>query len=173
MQRLFGVPAGLALTLALAPAESARAGCNVIPGATEVFRGATGSTNRPFAGPDDYVEVRVRPAICDGKSTGFVDRDEDGEAQDDYVVTVLFVPPNGPANAVVLAEDCGGISLASCNAQLSPGTAACVQLNAPDPAPPTELVVEDLSTLQVRFPDTDARVDAANDDRTLTGPMKW
>src|SRR4051794_6414764 len=42
-------------------ASDADAGCNIIPSATQTFRGALGSTNRPFAGPGDFVEVGVEP----------------------------------------------------------------------------------------------------------------
>lgn len=65
----------VAAWLALAP--EAGAICNVIPAATGDFRGAVGSLNRPFAGPGDFVEVRVRPAVCDEESTGFIDLDGD------------------------------------------------------------------------------------------------
>src|SRR5262245_32086774 len=62
-----------AVLVGLLSSTSARAMCDVVPGATNVFRGATGSMDRPFAMPGDVVEVRVRPAVCDGESPGLVD----------------------------------------------------------------------------------------------------
>jgi hypothetical protein len=121
-----------AASLPIVAASPARAMCNVIPAATKEFRAALGSANRPFAGPGEWVELRVRPPICDGTSTGFVDLDGDGGASDDYVATVLFVPPplaTGPANAVVLAESCAGLDVAACDATLGTGTAECVEVN--------------------------------------------
>jgi len=151
-----------------------RAECNVIPAAMTSFRAALGSTNRPFAGPGDVVELSVRPKVCDTKSSGYVDLDGDGSRSDDLVVTVLFVPPNGGArNAVVLAESCQGIDVAACGAKLGlGGSAQCVLVNAAPTGPKTDLVVPDLNRLQFRFPDTDARLGALDDDRTLAGPAK-
>jgi hypothetical protein len=127
---VIGVRAPLAgALLAFALAGEARASCNVIPAATQDFRGALGSTNRPFASPGDVVEVRVRPAICDDTSTSFVDLDGDGSLSDDHVVTVLFVPPNGGTrNAVVLAESCAAVDLGPCTAALGGGTAECIEV---------------------------------------------
>ncbi|MCI0636250.1 MAG: hypothetical protein L0206_20400, partial [Actinobacteria bacterium] len=155
---------GVAAVLTAAPFSDANATCNVIPGATQEFRGAMGVANRPFASPGDFVRLRVRPAVCDTGSTGFVDLEGGSQRTDDYVVTVLFTPPNGPANAVLLAEDCTGFA-AACEASLGAGTATCV-----DGA--SGLVVPDDENLSFRFPDTDDRVGTASDDQTLTGPAK-
>jgi cysteine-rich repeat protein len=150
--------------------EEAKAGCNVIPGAIRDFRAALGSIDRPFAGPGDFVEVRVRPEVCDKESAGFT-----GTAAD-YVVTVLFVPPSGPENAIILAEDCTGIDLASCNSELGGGNTECVEVNGP--SEPVGLVVKSETELQFRFPDTDQFLsdpndpETADDDRTLAGPVK-
>jgi hypothetical protein len=152
------------------PAPEAAASCNVIAAATQDFRGALGSANRPFASPGDFVEVRVRPAVCDETSTGFVDLDGDGSRSDDHVVTVLFVPPAGLANATVLAESCAAVDLASCTAQLGGGTAECIEVNAI--GDPPGIVVSNANELQARFPDTDARLDGLDDDRTFAGPAK-
>jgi cysteine-rich repeat protein len=163
---------GLVVLFALAfPPREARANCNVIPAATNDFRAALGSTNRPYASPGDVVELRVRPAVCDARSTGFVDLDGDASRSDDHVVTVVFTPPgSGTPNAVVVAESCAGIDLAACGAQLGGGSASCVAVSPA--AEPPGLAVLGSDRLQVRFPDTDARVDAADDDRTLVGPAR-
>src|SRR3990172_521927 len=157
---------GAALIL---PASEAAAMCNVIPAATAEFRAALGGANRPFAGPGETVEVRVRPGICDDASTGFVDVDGDSDLEDDYVVTVLFVPPAGPANATVLAESCTGIDLASCDAQLT-GTVQCVEVNGA--GEPVGLDVLSANELQFLFPDTDAALAPDGDDHTFSGPAK-
>ncbi len=154
----------------LAFAPDASAICDVIPAASSDFRGALGSLNRPFASPDDFVSVAVRPPACDETSTGFVDLDLDGDAADDYRVSVIFTPPNGAANAIVLAESCAGLDLSNCNTDLGPGgTAECVELNA---GGSIDLVVPSLNELRFRFPDSDDRLGGVNDDRTLAGPAK-
>ncbi|MCI0636987.1 MAG: hypothetical protein L0206_24190 [Actinobacteria bacterium] len=166
----------LAASLSVAPFSEADATCNVIPRATREFRGALGAANRPFASPGDFVRVRVRPAVCDGASTGFVDLDPDGDRADDYVVTVLFDPPDAgaPRNAVVLAEDCTSpamtAELATCDTTLGAGTVSCVDVDGGAGA--SGLVVPDDENLSFRFPDTDDRVGTAIDDQTLTGPAK-
>ncbi len=173
MAARFRVVACALMTLVSGTIQSGRAlaNCNVIPAATSDFRSGIGSTNRPFASPDDVVEVRVRPAVCDATSSGYVDLDGDGSRSDDHVVTVLFTPPNGGTrNAVVMAESCAGINLAGCNTQLGGGMTTCVEVNGA--SIPLGLVVSTPSALQFRFPDTDARLDASNDDRTLAGPAK-
>ena len=156
-------PPLLALLLALAaalPDRPGHAGCNIFPSASQIFRGDLGSADRPFAGPDDIVELRLRPAICDAASPGFVSTDAA-----DYVVTVVFTPPNGgPRHLRTLATDCTG--LGSCG-----GAASTVCLTAG----PTDLnvVVEESGErrLHFRFPDTDADLPPDGDDRTFTGPV--
>lgn len=164
----------LALGVALlGAAAEARANCNVIPAATGDFRAAVGSTNRPYASPGDFVEVRVRPTICDRSSSGFVDLDLDGGAADDYVVTVLFTPAGGPRTAVVLAEAPVPLDLGACQATLGAGGSVARQdVNTVED--PGSLRVLDRGQLQFRFPDTDERlvVIGPNDDLTLAGPAK-
>src|SRR5262245_43268011 len=41
----------------LVQAAPAKAACNVIPAAAQPFRSASGSVDRPFAAPDDWVEI--------------------------------------------------------------------------------------------------------------------
>ncbi len=167
--RLRRVAGSLAVAAVLLAAGRASAVCNVIPAATTDFRSGLGSANRPFAGPGDVVEVRVRPAVCDGTSTGFADVDADGSRSDDYVVTVLFTPPNGTPHARVLAESCAGIDLAACTTALGGGSAECVPANG---TLQPWLVGRSLSELQFQFPDTDASLDTPTDDRTFAGPAK-
>src|SRR5512134_1391890 len=74
------------------------ASCNTIPSTERTFRSALGSADRPFAGPDEFLELRVRPSVCDQESAGF------DPLPSDHVVTVVFKPPVGPVdrNNVVL-----------------------------------------------------------------------
>ena len=64
--------AGLAVlfvaTALLATAHRAHASCNVIPGTVNSFAGQVGVIDRPFAGPGENVELRLR-SQCDGAST--------------------------------------------------------------------------------------------------------
>ncbi len=146
--------------------SDAQAGCNIIPSATQTFRGALGSTNRPFAGPGDFVEVGVEPAHCDPTSAGL------GPAGDDHVVSVVFKPTGGPARVVFLtADSCtGGKAKAlrqSCESTAGVGNVACVQ------ASPNDLAIVErngVPRLAFRFPDTDAFLPPDADDRTLAGP---
>src|SRR5262249_37314874 len=91
------------------------------------------------------------------------------------VVTVLFTPPgSATANAVVLTTaDCStlGKTLKQCGTQLGGGSASCVQV---DPTmDPLALAIVDRNgqpRLSFRFPETDALLPPASDDRTFTGP---
>src|SRR5262245_2502294 len=152
---------GLLCLLALSPVK-ARAACDIIPSATTTFRAALGSTDRPFAGPDDVIEVRTRPGVCDGASPGFSD------TTDDLVISLVFVPPGGSSNVVVLANDCTAI--ASCS-----GAASTTCIAADAPGHPKMLQIADRDgehRLLIRFPDTDALQGAASDDHTFAGPVK-
>jgi len=175
MRSTLGSVASWALAIAAAAGpQPAAAICNVIPGATQEFRGALGTTNRPFASPGDFVRLALRRKICDTASTGFVDLEGGSARSDDYVVTILFDPPVGSPvrNAVILAEDCGALAgaIATCDATLGAGTVTCVDADAGPGA--SGLVVPDDDHLSFRFPDTDDLVGTGSDDRTLTGPAK-
>ena len=135
------------------------AGCNVIPGASQIFRGALGSTNRPFTSPGEFVTLRVRPEVCDGASDGF------SLDPADHVITVLFTPPGGPVNVVVLAPDCGAIG--TCGGASS---TTCIDSDAPGPVRVAVADVEDERRLTFRFPDTDGLHLPAADDHTFSGP---
>ncbi|HTY19853.1 MAG TPA: hypothetical protein VMH82_19230, partial [Myxococcota bacterium] len=97
---------GVVAAACLLAAAVARSDCNVIPGATTTFRGALGSTDRPFATPGDVVSLSLAPGICDAATQAFRDLPGGVNPEDDYRVTVLFTPPQGPRNAVVIATDC-------------------------------------------------------------------
>ena len=125
---------------------AARAMCDVIPGANDVFRGALGQTDRPFASPGDFVQVSLEPGVCDAASVGFVDRPGGVVRGDDYAVTLLFTPPGGARTGVVLARSCATLNakLAACGAALG-GSATCVA---------GTLEVSDNLHLSFRFPNT-------------------
>src|SRR5262245_22136816 len=97
---------GLISTVSLlSPAAPARAGCNYSPGTAKPSRAVHGHIDRPFAGPDDLVEVGMSPA-CDGAAAGL----------DESVVTIVFEPPAAERTIVVLADSCIGLdnALAAC-----------------------------------------------------------
>jgi Tol biopolymer transport system component len=153
----------LALLVAIVVPGEAGPSCNLIPGVSNAFRGTVGVLDRPFASPDDIVDLRLDPA-CQ-PAARFLDEPED------HVVTVVFQPPGGPRSIVVVAVDCGAVEphRAACAATAGVGTVTCLPANAPGTSVP-DLQVVDATHLRVRFPDTDALLDLPNDDRTLTGP---
>jgi len=74
--------------------------CNLIPGTTLAFNSTLGATNRPFAAPNEPLEVAVR---------GFdVASEKFTVTATDHVVTVFFTPTTGAKNVVVLKHDCTG-----------------------------------------------------------------
>ena len=155
------VIAALAVSAAFPPA--ARAACNVIPSASTAFRGALGSTDRPFAGPGDFVEIRVRPEICDGTSAGIQ------PSAGAHTATLIFTPPaGGPRNVVVLSTNCAAIEGDRLACEAAPDVASAVCL----PAAGSLAVVErgEELRLQVRIPDTDALLGPDADERTYSGP---
>ena len=162
--------AACALSLFALRAEPVRAGCDLIPQSQPIFRSALGTVDRPFAGPGDFVELHVRPAICDQASPGLPAN------VDDVVVTLVFEPPTGPKRAVVLTtESCSssGVAakLAACDATPGIADAACVQMNQGGRVDMAIVERDGIPRLQFRFPDTDAFLDGAIDDRTLAGPV--
>lgn len=155
------------LGLALVGASRADAGCNLIPGVARSFDGARGALDRPFAGPGDFIDVRLRPA-CAEPVAGF------GGAPGDFVVSVVFTPPGAPRHLVAVAEDCAALApeLARCAGRASLAGATCVPANVASPTGQlgTSIEVLDAQRLRLRFPDTDALLDAPDDGRTLAGP---
>jgi hypothetical protein len=117
-------PALLALALALA--ADARAICDVVPQPQTSFRGATASTNRVYASEGDVVRVSRDGAACEAGDPGF-----GATPASDSIVTLVYVPPEGPSTAVVLGSPtyCGVVWPvngygAACQAQLGAGGAA-------------------------------------------------
>jgi hypothetical protein len=147
----------------LVPVRLSDASCNLIPSATTTFRGALGSTDRPFASPGEFVEVRVRPQVCDAASPGFAPAD----IASNFAVTLVFTPPfGGPRNIVVLATNCPfmGAPIGPC---AGAATTRCVPAAANDLA----IVARNGERrLQFRFPDTDLLADGLDDGRTFAGP---
>src|SRR5262249_36543858 len=139
----------LAVLLIGGPARVAHTCCNLIPGTAETFNARLWATNRPFAAPGETLEVLTRP--CDVGTSGIM------PLATDHVVTLVFTPPNGPKNAVVLTADADCATtiapkLAACRAQLGGGTVLCA------PAAQSGLAVvarDDGPHLSFRFPDTD------------------
>ncbi len=148
----------------------ARSGCDLIPQSQPIFRGALGTVDRPFAGPGDFVELHVRPLICDQASPGLP------PGVDDLVVTLVFKPLVGPQRAVVLTtQSCGDAGLATqlgaCDATPGISSVTCVQMNRTGGPVDMDIIQRDgIPRLRFRFPDTDALLGAAVDDRTLAGP---
>ena len=107
-------------------ADRARASCDRSPAQPIPSGGCWGASTGPFAGPGDFVELRLSPT-CDAASPGF-DRDPSGN-----VVTVAFTPSAGPAHLVVIAADCNAMESerASCAANLAGGDGG---VSSPDDA---------------------------------------
>ncbi len=166
---LVSVLAGL--TVLLSRASIVHAGCNLIPQAQPAFRGALGTLDRPYAAPGDFVDVNVRPSLCDGTSPGV------GSFPSDQEVTLLFTPSDGPRRVVVLTTaPCASLAGRLTTCEDTPGIAsggvACVQVNQPgDPIGVGVPVVDGVSHLRFRFPDTDALLPPAGDRRGFTGPV--
>ena len=162
----------VAALAALARPSAAPAGCNLIPQAQPIFRGALGTLDRPFAGPGDFVELHVRPTICDGTSSGI------GTDPSNLVVTLLFTPLDGPKRAVVLTtQPCASLETRIKSCAATPGMdgdvtgVTCIQINQSGPVDAAILTrADDIPRLRFRFPDTDAIVGPGGDNRTLAGP---
>ena len=126
------------------------------------YNGARGTIDRPFASPGTRVELRRR--TCDG-APGF-------SFGTTHRVTLLFEPPAGPANAVLITDDCGTVAtqsaMAACDALLGGGTTTCVE-NASVKLEVTGNVGRRI--LSFDFPDTDARVGTPSDDLNVSGPL--
>ncbi len=158
-----------AITRVYTPAHAA---CNVIPGTSRSFRGELGSADRPFAGPGDFVELRL-DAACD--ATRLTDANGDGRVDaTDFVVTVVFTPPDdaaGSVNMVVLATDCQAADVARCRGSADFATVTCLEANRPGDPIALEVVERDGErSLRFRFPDTDPLVLGPDDDLTFAGP---
>jgi hypothetical protein len=169
---------GLAL-FALTPL-AAHAGCDVIPGALNAFPSGLGDTNTPFASPDQLVQIRVRPQVCDTESPGLATPTASGcLAPTSLRATFVFfdqsLTPTAP-RAVVLARSCGvasdpssaayaashlpGVASAECR---SVGEAALDVVSVP-------VTGGNECRLNVRLPSTPNP--ALGPDFTLSGPTR-
>ena len=141
----------------------AHAVCDAIPGAVESFPGAAGSLDRPFASPNDWVEVST--TARDGCTGG-----EFAPTPEENLVTLVFSPASGaPARVVVLAPDCDAIlaERTACEA----ATDAEVTCIGDSPADPVLIPRGGEERLRFLFPDTDAVLAPDDDDVTLAGPV--
>lgn len=113
----------LAFLFASLPAREIQAGCNLIPGTTLEYEAAIGATNRPFAGPDEPLEVSLRS--CDTGHALLAN-------PEDHVVSVAFTPSGGAKTFVVLTKDadCSAVNAAlatpACTSALTGVTTACI-----------------------------------------------
>jgi hypothetical protein len=155
----------LALVLLLIAPAVARAACNLIPQATPAFRATRGTVDRPFAAPGDFVDVTLRPSLCDGASPGF------GVDASQHAVTLLFEPGGkAKAQAVVLSlAPCAGLAsqLAACGATSGIAGVSCLEVTPSDLA---LLSIDGAPHLRFRFPDTDALLAPSGDGRAFSGP---
>jgi hypothetical protein len=158
-RRSIGVLVALLGAIASDPRPT-HAACNLIPGTAKTFNGALGALNRPYAGPGERLEVRLRG--CDAGSPGF---QPDGG---DHVVTLIFAAPDGTRRVVALSDDCVGVDTMTCAGTAGVTSAVC----RPEPGLTTRIDV-DLGDrrLVLPFPDTDADFGGPADDLTLTGPV--
>lgn len=142
----------------------AQSGCDVIPSARTMFRSAVGSSSRPFAKPGDELEIQLDGACNGTASPGF------SGLSSDQVVSIIFTPPDGPRNVVVLAADCGAIerSRSACEARADVASARCLSVESDGTIPGLQRV--DQRTLRFRFPDTDKLVAEDEDDLGFSGP---
>jgi len=145
----------LTVTLLAGHEDRAHAACNLIPQTVKVYDSVRGSTNRPYAAPNEPLELRVRP--CDPGGPGFT------APAANYVVTVVFTPAGGTKNVVVLATSCAGVG--SCAGAAS---TTCIPVSV---GSGLGLVTRDGEPhLQFTFPDTDALLAPGGDALSFSGP---
>src|SRR5262249_33822027 len=77
---------------------------------------AVGAANRPFVSPDEFVELKVRTAVCDQESLGVR-----ANAADNLITLLFTPPPNGTPTGVVLTDDCAVLGAGLCSGGTSPG----------------------------------------------------
>src|SRR5262245_52512439 len=146
-------------------AGTAQPCCNLIPSATQEFRGTLGVANKPFAAPGDYVEVGV-PGTCGATVPLEVNAG-------DHIVTLVFTPPSSGTRRVAFltADSCTSTAsmdkLHACEQIVGEGLVGCV----PGAESNLQIVTRDSPHLSFRFPDTDALFAPAGDTRTLSGPV--
>jgi hypothetical protein len=177
---LTSLPGILLALVILRGADTAQAGCDNIPTAVDLLRGAEGAITAPYAIPGQRLQIRVRPAVCDATSPGFGTPPTCLDASD-LRVTVIFTPGDGaPVNAVVLADSCGDPAdpgslqhrVDQWATALEPGgTASCQSGGDADLRVETvDLGVVQECRLSFRFPTATGPALTLPD--TLTGPAK-
>lgn len=141
-------------------AGRAHASCDMVPTKAR-FNGVRGTIDRPFASPGTRVELRQR--TCDAGDLFVV-----GSS---HRVTLLFEPPGGTSNAVVVMDDCDDLPDAqkiACAGALGGGSVTCVDGDAAGIQVTGHVGRRAFS---FAFPDTDVLVGTSNDDLTLSGPL--
>jgi Tol biopolymer transport system component len=136
-----------------------------------MFRSALGATDRPFAGPGDWITLGLDPR-CDGASAGFT-----GESEE-HVLTVAFRAPSGATNIVVLADDCAQVAgkVDDCRVQAGLASITCIRARhevsngVGGLVEIGDILKLDERHLRFRFPDTDALLGTPADDLTFAGP---
>jgi hypothetical protein len=159
----------LAAAVLVAGAGHARASCNLIPSATQTFRSSLGAANRPYAAPGDIVTLSVDPTRCDVTSAGLPTLNAA-----DYIVTVVFTPPNnGQRHVVYLMPGPPGTCAAETSRiQACEGAPKVASVTCMEVASGVDVFDRDfVRYLAFRFPDTDTLYQLPNDDRTLSGPV--
>ena len=164
-------------------AGRADASCNFVPGSENTFRASLSSLDRPFASPGDPVTIELDLQGCESSlGVGFTEIAPPTGPENDYQVVLVFTPPNGPANAVVLHDQddpsaCVGFEGSAldtaCENELpilgegdagATRAAICIE---------TRIEITGNSVLEFTFPDTNALAgSSAPPDATLAGPVK-
>ncbi|MEM7409095.1 MAG: dockerin type I domain-containing protein [Myxococcota bacterium] len=178
----FGLVLGaIALAICASTARPADASCNFVPGTENTFRASLSSLDRPFAAPGDPVTLSLDLTGCESSAgAGLIDLGTNVGPDDDYQVVLIFTPPNGPANALVLQDGpvaCAGFAG---SAQANACQAELPVLGAGDPTATrqaicqaADLVIPDSGTLIFPFPDTNALAGpSAPAGSTLAGTVK-
>jgi hypothetical protein len=122
---------GVSGLLAALSASKAHASCNAIPAVPIAFESVLGSIDRPFARPGSDVKISLGDRCANG-SPGFCSGAGcDDAPENDVVVSLVFKPPRGSRNVVVLATDCPGLTakLQQCAARPDVETATCVPVS--------------------------------------------
>lgn len=113
----------------LAAPQPTHAACSRAPRTPIIFRGVKGTVDRPYVTPGD---VGSNPENHGGRLTLTLDSCQAaGLAFDkkEHMVALLFAPPGGgPRHALLLAQKCDGVDVATCGSQINaPDRARCVK----------------------------------------------
>lgn len=151
--------------LQLFHAPMGHAACDVVPHAKLAMPSTQGVVSRPFAMPNDFVDVFPNPSCEDSGEFSSSDAA-------DYIVTVAFVPPDARATIYAIASDPVALApqIAACDAD--PGIQGTRVSDGGDFDRTVLLVDPELGPRRItfRFPDTDDEVAGAG--TTATGPAR-